>query len=169
MIEIRDIDTCRGVGYSRVLWLATCIHCTRTARAVMLVPDERHREITCTLLQQSMLRHLGLLVAATRPLLLRHVATMYASRRRTSRARAPEATSKPRTPACTWPPRCAACVAFATNVVLGMLYMYRLVRYMYISFDVYDCGKCTLASTNTAALETSLGPRLCPCGPRSSC
>ena len=23
----------------------------------------------------------------------------------------------------------------------GMLYMYRLVRYMYISFDVYDCGK----------------------------
>lgn len=30
-----------------------------------------------------------------------------------------------------------------------MLYMYRLVRYMYISFDVYDCGKCT----NTAALE----------------
>ena len=31
-----------------------------------------------------------------------------------------------------------------------MLYMYRLVRYMYISFDVYDCGKCT----NTAALET---------------
>jgi len=29
------------------------------------------------------------------------------------------------------------------------LYMYRLVRYMYISFDVYDCGKCT----NTAALE----------------
>jgi len=32
-----------------------------------------------------------------------------------------------------------------------MLYMYRLVRYMYISFDVYDCGKCT----NTAALETT--------------
>ena len=32
-----------------------------------------------------------------------------------------------------------------------MLYMYRLVRYMYISFDVYDCGKCT----NTAALEMS--------------
>ena len=30
-----------------------------------------------------------------------------------------------------------------------MLYMYRLVRYMYISFDVYDCGKCT----NTAALD----------------
>jgi len=42
------------------------------------------------------------------------------------------------------------------------MYMYRLVRYMYISFDVYDCGKWT----NTAALEKSgllknLGVHLC--------
>ena len=37
------------------------------------------------------------------------------------------------------------------------MYMYRLVRYMYISFDVYDCGKCT----NTAALESEKKDQSC--------
>ena len=30
-----------------------------------------------------------------------------------------------------------------------MLYMYRLVRYMYISFDVYDCGLVSVSGLVT--------------------